>query len=372
MAVEEDPLAALREAIDALDDQLLDLLNRRAQLAEQVAARKAEVGGPYYAPGRERSIIERLQGRSRGPFPQHAIHSVFREVISACLSLQTGMRVAYLGPEATYTHQAVMHHFGTSTLDVPCSSIAAVFEAVERGQSDFGVVPVENSSEGVVNHTLDCFVDSGLRIGAEILLSVDHCLLARPGVVEHQVERIYSHPQALAQCRGWLQQNLPRAALVEARSTAAAARAAQGDAAAAALASELAGRLYHLQVLRHRVQDVQHNYTRFLVVQRPDAPVEQRVPEAAYKTSLLLSLSNEAGDLYRVIKPLSDAHINMTKIESRPTRRKAWEYVFFIDIDGHRDDPQVAPVLAQLAGVCQLCKVLGSYRRAPEPGGETA
>jgi len=362
---DESPLRSLRVAIDSVDDRLLALLNERAKLAEEVAAHKQKHGGEFYVPARERAIIDRLQSENSGPFPDDAIRPVFQEVISACLSLEKGVRVAYLGPEATFTHQAVKRHFGTSALTVPCGSIAAVFAEVERGEAEYGVVPVENSSEGVVNHTLDRFVDSPLRIWAEIVVDVEHCLLARPGVTMGDIERVYSHPQALAQCRGWLTENLPRAMLVESPSTGEAARAAKGDARAAAISAELASKLYGLNLLRRKLQDVSDNVTRFLVM----GAGEQAAPMAeaqAYKTTVLISLSDKPGHLFDILQPLSEAGINLTKIESRPSRRKKWDYIFFLDLDGHCQTPEVAVALKALAGTSELFKVLGSYRKADQ------
>ena len=359
----EDRWSDLRSAIDSVDDQLLDLLNQRAALAAEVATRKQAAGAGFYAPTRERAIIDRLQERNAGPFPTAAIRPVFQEVISACLSLESGVRVSYLGPEATFTHQAVKRHFGTSARTLPSGSIPGVFAEVERGAADFGVVPVENSTEGVVTHTLDSFLDSPLTIAAEIHVMVEQCLLARPGVVERDLERIYSHPQALAQCRDWLTANLPRATRVETGSTADAARAALQDGGGAAIASDLAGQLYGLTSLRVKVQDTVDNSTRFLVLSRPEegsAPL----PGATYKTTVLLAFHDRPGALFELLKPLSEAGVNLTKIESRPSRRRAWDYVFFIDLDGHGRDPVIAPVLEQVAKSCQLFKVLGSYRVA--------
>ena len=352
----------LRKEIDSLDSELLGLLNRRAALAQEVADSKRRDGGSFYRPERERELIERLQSENPGPFPGVAIRPVFQEIVSACLSLEESMQVAYLGPEATFTHQAVKRHFGSSARAVPCGSIGAVFAEVERGASRFGVVPVENSSEGIVNHTLDSFVDSELQVVAEIVVGVEHCLLARPGLSESRIERVYSHPQALAQCRAWVGQNLPRARLVPSASTADAARAAMDDSEGAALASELAARIYGLQVLRQRVQDMEDNLTRFLVVGPSEAG--ERPGGANQKTSLLLSLPDSPGALLEVLTCVSERGINLSKIESRPSRKRAWDYVFFLDLDGDLSDPAVAEVVAALKGRCDLCKVLGSYNKA--------
>jgi chorismate mutase/prephenate dehydratase len=354
----------LRAEIDRLDDEVLRLLNRRAQIVESVARRKQTGGLAFYAPHRERAIIDRLQDANPGPFPSEAIRPVFQEIISACLSLEKGMRVAFLGPEGTFTHQAVKRHFGTSSPALPCGSIAAVFDEVEHDAADFGVVPVENSSEGVVSHTLDSFLDSPLTICGEIAVAVDQCLLARPGVAESSLERVYSHPQGLAQCRAWLSVNLARAHLVECGSTSDAARRAHDDAAGAAIGPELAAKLYGLAILRSKLQDFEHNVTRFLVVARPGTVPPPPIG-AGVKTSLLLTLRDQPGDLFNALRPLSESGVNLTRIESRPSKRKAWEYVFFLDLEGHLDDPRVATALAQL-GHDRWLKVLGCYRKADD------
>jgi chorismate mutase/prephenate dehydratase len=354
-------LATLRAQIDAVDDEILRLLNQRARLVGQVATLKERLQVPFYVPSRERQIVERLAQVNPGPFPTDALRPVFQEIFSACLSLEIVVKVAYLGPEATFTHMAVKHQFGLSARAIPVGTIAAVFEEVERDRSDFGVVPVENSTEGVVNHTLDTFVESDLRICAEIVLEVTHCLLVRPGLDLAEVERVYSHPQALAQCRRWLAANLSRATPIETSSTAEAARLAREDARGAAVASELAARLYDLQVARRGIEDVQGNVTRFLVLGK-----RQAEPTGRDKTAVLLALRDEPGILYRVLGPFAERGINMTKIESRPSRRRPFEYVFFVDVDGHQRDANVASALAALEKVCESVKVLGSYPRAAE------
>jgi len=362
----DDELTALRVAIDTIDDRLLELLNERGKLAARVAETKSGSGRPFYVPLRERAIIDRLQTVNPGPFPTSAIRPVFQEIISACLSLEGGPRVAFLGPEGTYTHHAVKRHFGASSAALPCGTIAAVFAEVERGAADFGVVPVENSSEGVVSHTLDSFVDSTLEIHGEVAVDVDHCLMARPGVGESEIERVYSHPQGLAQCRGWLARNLARAHLVECSSTAEAARRAAEDLQGAAIASELAARLAGLAVLRQSLQDASHNVTRFLVLGRGPGPWREPSPEPANdKTTILLVLGDHPGDLFEALRPLNDEKVNLTKIESRPSKRQAWQYVFFLDLEGHRAEPRVGRALERLAQG-RTVRVLGSYRKADE------
>jgi chorismate mutase/prephenate dehydratase len=363
MATSDDDLAALRAAIDAVDDRLLALLNERARLAERVAEHKQALGRPFYVPSRERAVIDRLQAANDGPFPTTSIRPVFQEVISACLAIEGGVRVAYLGPEGTFTHQAVKRHFGGSAPALPCGSIPAVFAEVERGTAQFGVVPVENSSEGVVSHTLDSFVESSLVIQAEVAVKVDHCLCARPGTVESGLHRVYSHPQGLAQCKEWLAKNLPRAQLVECSSTADAAHRAADDPEGAAIASELAARLAGLSVLRTTLQDAAHNVTRFLVLARGEGPGP--TPGGGDKTTVLLVLGTRPGDLHEALGPLAQAGINLTRIESRPSRRRPWEYVFFLDLEGHAAEPRIAAALTALAAD-RAVRVLGSYRKADE------
>jgi chorismate mutase/prephenate dehydratase len=352
-------LAALRAEIDRVDDELLARLNERARLVGQVAELKERMQVPFYVPSRERAIVERLGGANAGPFPTEAIRPVFQEIFSACLSLEKTVRVAYLGPEATFTHMAVKRQFGLSARAIPMGTIAGVFDEVARGGADFGVVPVENSTEGVVSHTLDTFLLSELKIAAEIVLAIDHCLLVRPGIDLGQVERVYSHPQGLAQCRRWLAANLARAALVESASTAEAARLARDDGHGAAVASELAGKLYDLHVVRRGIADQAHNVTRFLVI-----GAQQAEPTGRDRTSVLLELRDEPGVLYRVLEPFARRGINLSKIESRPSKRRPWEYVFFIDIDGHQRDAAVAAAAEEVGRACTTFKVLGSYPKA--------
>jgi len=352
-------LDELRMAIDGIDDELLALLNRRARLVAQVGSLKEARAMPFYVPRRERAIVERLVAANPGPFPTPAIRAVFKEVFSACLSLEQGLRVAYLGPEATFTHMAVTHQFGLSARGLAVGTIAGVFAEVEQGRAEFGVVPVENSTEGAVLHTLDTFLDSPLKISAEIVLDIDQCLLVRPGLELREVSRVYSHPQALGQCRKWLSANLPHAAQVETPSTAEAARIAREDANGAAIASELAARLHDLHAAAEGIQDLADNATRFLVIGR-----EQAHRTGVDRTSVLLRVKDGPGALLRLLEPFSDEGVNLTKIESRPSRRRPWESAFFVDLEGHVEDAAVARALAAVAERAESCKVLGSYPRA--------
>jgi chorismate mutase/prephenate dehydratase len=354
-------LPELRIAIDAVDDQLLKLLNERARLVQEVGAIKTELKQPFYVPDRERQILERLQATNDGPFPTDALRPVFSEIISACLSLEHPLKVAFLGPEATFTHAAARSRFGLSARYVPAATVAGVFNEVEKGLADLGVVPIENSTEGVVNSTHDVLIDSDLRISAEITMRVNHCLLTRSGTLDG-IQKVYSHPQALAQCRRWLSQNLPSAAQIEVASTALAARLTRDDPVAAAVASDLAGQLYDLRIAKPRIEDELNNVTRFLVIGRETAPHTGRD-----KTSILFSLKDEAGVLFKVLAPLAEAGINLSRIESRPSRKRLWDYVFFIDVDGHQSEEKVQAAIELLSVKCEFVRVLGSYPRAEAP-----
>ena len=351
-------LDQLRTEIDAVDDTILDLLNRRATLAKDVGRLKTESRGDYHVPSREREIYERLTARNTGPFPSTAVRSVFREIISASLSLEAPMRVAFLGPLATFSHLAALQQFGLSAELVPQKSIPAVFEEVEKGRALYGVVPVENSTEGVVSHTLDMFMESKLTINAEVLLEVSHFLLSRTGRME-DVRKVYSHPQPLAQCRVWLADNLPNVPLVDVASTTLAAQIVGEDYNAAAIASEYAATLYNLKIVKERIEDQVDNITRFLVIGKK---VMARGPDD--KTSLMFSVKDEPGILYRMLEPFAKRGLNLSKIESRPFKKKAWEYIFFLDLIGHITDPEVEAAVRELRECCQFVKILGSYPKA--------
>jgi chorismate mutase/prephenate dehydratase len=351
----------VRRKIDALDDALLDLLNERASLVAEVVAAKKRARQPFYAPERERAIVERLTAQNPGPFPTAAVGHVFQEILSACLALQSTVRVAYLGPEGTNTHAAVQRHFGLSDRGVPLGTIGRVFDAVMREDADFGVVPVESSSEGVVSHTLDAFAETDLSITAEIALPISHCLLVRPGTPSSSVEHVYSHPQALAQCRRWLSDNLRSAVPIEAPSTAAAARSARSDVTGAAIANEMAAQIYGLEILHRELQDTPGTMTRFLVIGR-----DQPKPTGVDRTTLMVTLDSGPGSLLRALRPISDHGVNMTRIESRPNREEAWRYWFFVELEGHREDPEVAAALSDLSQASAGVRVLGSYPRAAE------
>lgn len=350
-----DELKPLREKIDTLDDQILDLLNERAQVVIDVGKTKKNNKKSFYVPSREQAIYERLRSQSLGPFPVDAIQRVFREIISASLSLEQPMKVAFLGPQATFTHVAAMQQFGLSAQLIPQKSIPAVFEEVARGRASYGVVPVENSNEGVVTHTLDMFMESELKINAEILQEISHDLLSMSANMA-DIERVYSHPQALAQCRKWLDENLPDVPLIDVASTAAAAQLAAGDRSAAAIASAMAGAQYDLRQVKANIADNSSNFTRFLVI-------SNQLPEPGErdKTSIMFCIKDEPGILLRMLEPFSQRGINLSKIESRPLKKRAWEYIFFLDIEGHIENENVHDAVEQLANYCQFIKVLGSY-----------
>lgn len=347
----------LRDQIDQIDDQILELLNRRAEVVKEVGRTKVNSSQEFYVPGREQAIFERLTGNT-GSFPADGVRRVFREIISASLALEQPMKIAYLGPPATFTHQATLRQFGLSAQLVAQKSIPAVFEEVCRGRAPYGVVPVENSTEGVVSHTLDMFIRSELKINAEILLEIEHNLLSLTGRMA-DVRKIVSHPQALAQCRQWLEENMPDTALVDVASTALAAQMAAEDESVAAIAGEVAATMYGLKTVKQKIEDNPNNFTRFLVIGR-NIPA----PSAQDKTSVMFSVKDEPGILYNMLKPFSNRGINLSKIESRPMKKKAWEYVFFLDMDGHVQDPQVAEAIEELRGCCQELRILGSYSRS--------
>jgi chorismate mutase/prephenate dehydratase len=344
-----------RSRINDLDNQILELLTQRAEAALQIGALKRRQEAPSYAPEREAEILRHLTAANGGPLPPEAIEAIWREILSSCRALERPPTVAYLGPPATFTHQAALERFGSGTSLQAARSIAEVFDAVERRQADYGVVPVENSTEGAVNVTLDRLIESEALICGEVYLEIGHYLLSRASDLS-EIKRVASHPQALAQCRGWLAQHLPDVALDEAVSTAAAAELAAAEPTAAAIASGLAARLYDVPILRERIEDNQHNATRFLVVGR-----QPTGPTGRDKTSILFAMRNEPGSLYRILEPFARLGINLTKIESRPAKRRPWEYVMFVDFEGHQETAHVRTALGELGQCALFLKVLGSY-----------
>lgn len=348
-------LADLRRTIDQLDDQILDLLNRRAEVVLQVAQEKREKEMDFHVPQREEKIRRRLCDHNQGPLPESAVYAIYREVLSACLALEQPLKVAYLGPPATFTHIASMKKFGRSALFLPLKGIGDIFIEVEKGNARYGVVPVENSTEGMVNHTLDMFLDSDLRICGEIFSEISHSLLSLTGRIE-EIRRLYFHPQALAQSRKWLEAHLPHVELIEVFSTAAAAEMSQKDPAGAAIASDWAAEIYQLRKIQSRIEDSTRNYTRFLIIGKEYGP-----KTGSDKTSTLLSIKDQVGALHRILEPFAERGINLTSIESRPSKTRLWDYIFYVDFEGYMDDPPVQEVLRKLEKECSLLKILGSY-----------
>ncbi len=352
-------LEQLRERIDALDEQIQTLLNERARCAQQVAEAKRgeDADTVFYRPEREAEVLRRVRERNQGPLPDDEVVRLFREIMSACLALEQPLTVAYLGPEGTFTQAAALKHFGHSVKLRPLSAIDEIFREVEAGGADFGVVPVENSSEGAINHTLDMFIRSPLKICGDVELRIHHQLLGQGDGLEG-IGSVRAHQQALAQCREWLDANLPGVPRVAVSSNAEAARQAAQDPQLAAIASDVAAETYALNILAANIEDDPSNTTRFLVVG------DQEVgPSGKDKTSLMVSVHNEAGALYSLLEPVSRHGVSMTRIESRPSRMSKWDYVFFLDVDGHREDPAVAAALEELAARASMLKVLGSYPR---------
>ena len=346
-----------RKAIDKLDAQIVKLLNERTRHVLAIGEIKLKAGEEIYAPHREGAVLHRISRQNQGPMSGESLRAIYREVMSSALSLQKSMTVAYLGPEATFTHQAAIRRFGSSLHYSPQKTITEVFADVSKNRADYGVVPIENSTEGVVTHTLDMFVDSDLKIVSQIVLRVQHCLLGRGR--RAQIKKLFAHPQALAQCRAWVQNHLPRVEIIETSSNARSAEVAAREKESAAIAGVLAAEKYKLPVLEYDIQDNAANATRFLVLGRQCSP-----PTGKDRTSIMFSIVDQVGALYRALSPFRRYRINMTKIESRPSKRKVWEYFFFVDCDGHVNDRKVASALALLGEQCSFVKVLGSYPNA--------
>jgi chorismate mutase/prephenate dehydratase len=350
-------LDQLRERIDELDEQIQALLTERASCAQQVAETKRgeDADTIFYRPEREAQVMRLVRERNKGPLPDDEVVRIFREIMSACLALEQPLTIAYLGPEGTYTQAAALKHFGHSVQLKPLSAIDEIFREVEAGSADFGVVPVENSIEGAINHTLDMFIRSPLKICGDVELRIHHQLLGNGGSLA-AVKSVRAHQQALAQCREWLDANLPGIERVAVSSNAEAARQASEDRTIAAIASDAAAETYGLETLAANIEDDPNNTTRFLVVG------DQHVgPSGNDKTTLMVMVHNKAGALYSLLEPVSRYGVSMTKIESRPSRMSKWDYVFFVDVEGHRDDENVAAALAELESRASMLKVLGSY-----------
>jgi len=354
----KEDLDCLRKKIDKIDAEILKLLNERASVVIEVGKLKKRTKSDYHVLDREHRIYQRLTKLNQGPFPSSSIRPVFREIISASLSIEHELRVAYLGPEATFCHSAAIQQFGQSATFIQSRSLRDIFSMVDRGESDYGVVPIENTTEGVINPTLDMFIDSQLKICAEILLGVSHHLLSKKGRLEG-IKEIYSHSQAIAQCSGWLEQNVPTIPVVEVFSTAKAAQSAAKNPKIAAIAGEFAAKFYGLKPIFKNIEDNPKNFTRFWVVGRKSTG-----STGEDKTSIMLSIKDGVGALHRTLKPFATHQINLTKIESRPFRQRPWEYIFFIDLEGHTNDKNVKRALAEVKDTSQFLKVLGSYPKS--------
>lgn len=355
-------LGAIRARIDALDAEIQERIAERARLAQTVGLAKSESGETveFYRPEREAEVLRGVLARNQGPLSDEEMVRLFREIMSACLSQQEPLKVGYLGPAGTFSHQAVLKHFGHSVRALPMATLDEVFGAVQAADADFGVVPIENSTAGVVAHTLDLFLTSPLKICGEVQMRILQHLMGRMERLE-DIRRVCAHPQSLAQCRAWLRQHLPEVERVDASSNAEGARRARDEVGTAAIAPDAAARIYELRVLVDSIEDESDNTTRFLVVGR-------KILEASGddRTTLLVSgaETDQSGSLHALLEPLARHGVNMTRIESRPSRQRSWHYVFFLDLDGHASDERLAGALAELEERADLFRVLGSYPRA--------
>ena len=356
-------LADIRRRINEVDERIQALINERARFAQQVGVAKGELAAAvdYYRPDREAEVLRNVIERNEGPLRNEEMLRLFREIMSACLAQQEPLKVGYLGPEGTFTQTSVFKHFGHSVRALPFHTIDEVFQEVESGAADFGVVPIENSTEGSVNNTLDMFLTSPLKIAGEIELRIEQHLLGRMTGLEN-IKRVCAHEQSLAQCRGWLREYVPHLELIGVSSNAAGARRARDEDGTAAIGPDVAADVYELNVLVNNIEDRPDNATRFLVVGR-----DLLAASGHDKTTILISTSDTAcgaGVLRLLLQPLADHHVNMTRIESRPSRRKNWDYVFFIDIEGHAEESPVAEALVELEKSSSLFRVLGAYPKA--------
>lgn len=351
----DNKLLPLRHQIDAIDTQILDLLNQRARVAEEVGHVKAETNAPVFRPEREAQVLRAMAEKNTGPLQTENIQLIFREIMSACRALERRVVVAFLGPVGTFSEQAVYKQFGHSIEALPCISIDEVFRATEAGTADFGVVPIENSTEGAVNRTLDLLLHTSLIISGELAIAVQHSLMSKTGNL-NGVTRICAHSQALAQCQTWLNLHYPNIERHAVASNAEAAKMASSDSSIAAIASEIAGQQYNLGIVSPHIQDDPHNRTRFAVVGRL-----QTTPSGKDQTSIVLATPNKAGAVYNLLSPLSTHGVSMTRFESRPARTGNWEYYFYVDVEGHSNDDKVKAAMQDLKESAAFFKILGSY-----------
>lgn len=364
MADQESELAPLRDQIDAIDRQIHLLLNQRAQCALDVAAvkQKYHTGADdvlYYRPEREAQVLQKVKVRNQGPLADDQAARIFREIMSACLALEKPMVVAFLGPLGTYSQAAAVKHFGHGVKLTPLAALDEVFREVESGMANYGVVPVENSTEGMVNQTLDCLIDSKISVCGEVELAIHQHFLMAKNTQEKNIKRIVSHQQSLGQCRKWLDEFWPQVERLAVSSNAEAARLAAENPEVAAIAGEVAAELYNLNIVSERIQDLADNTTRFLIIGN-----EKTSSCGIDKTSILVSTKNQPGALFNLLQPFDQAGISLTRIETRPSRKSAWAYVFFIDFEGHQTDAEIAPVLKQVEAMVADLKLLGSYPQA--------
>ncbi len=344
----------IRHRIDALDSELLRLLSERADLVHEIGVIKKKSDLSIYAPEREDAVFQRLLKLNTGRLPEKSLRAIYREIMSAALALEEDLKIAYLGPPGTWTHQAALSKFGHSVTYLPQAGFPDVFDEVARRRADYGVVPIENSTEGAVSHTLDLFADSPLKICAQIFLRIDNCLMAK--IPRAEITTLYSHPQVFGQCRQWLHRHFPQAQLIDCASTTAAAELAARQPHAGALGGTLAAELHGLDILEHSIQDSATNTTRFLVLSERICP-----PTGNDRTSIMFAVKNEPGSLYHSLEPFNSLHLNLAKIESRPSKKKDWEYFFFVDLLGHCEDQAVQESLDRLSAHSSFLKVLGSY-----------
>ncbi|WP_339897735.1 prephenate dehydratase [uncultured Gilvimarinus sp.] len=359
---EREQLLALRDRIDEIDASIGELISERARCAQKVAEVKSASGSDdvlFYRPEREAQVLRKAMERNQGPLSDEEMARLFREIMSACLALERPIKVAYLGPEGTFTQQAALKHFGASAVAMPFSAIDEVFREVEAGAVNYGVVPVENSTEGVVSHTLDNFMGSNLKICGEVELRVHHNLMVSSVTDVKSISRIYSHGQSLAQCRKWLDAHYPKAERIAVSSNAEAARRLKGEWNAAAIAPERAAELYDLQIVAEKIEDQPDNSTRFLIIGTQDVPAS-----GIDKTSLLIAMRNQPGALHNLLAPFHAHDIDLTRVETRPSRSGVWTYVFFVDFTGHIDDPVIRTTLDEVSSRVSDLKILGSYPKA--------
>jgi chorismate mutase/prephenate dehydratase len=350
-------LEKLRENIDSIDRQIVSLINERYKYVKEVGKWKQDRAHAIYVPEREKALLEKLEAINDGPMEDKTLRAIYREIMSGALALEHPMQVGYLGPQATFSHLAAMGKFGHSVQYEPKSNIADVFRAVESERLDYGCVPIENSTEGAVNHTLDMFTDSSVQICAEMNLRIHHNLMAKCEMSE--IKKVYSHAQVLGQCRIWLQENMPSVEIIEVASSTKAAEIASEEQGSAAIASALAAEIYKLKMLHEKIEDNAHNTTRFMVLGR-QAPV----PTGDDKTSICFSIKDRVGALYDCLLPFKEEEITLTMIESRPSRRRKWEYFFFIDLLGHSSEEKIKRALDKLGKLAQTLRILGSYPRS--------